>query len=171
MDVDADITHAFQRATRIYRFCPNRVWAIVSGLPGKEKNLPLLFPPGDDKAEQLFSNAGDRELDEEDGHDRCTFKFCERSQMDFTSVPQRHESQYCTARPCGSIDDRFDGRLLDHAVQNGRSTAWHLNGSAVIAPHHNFMAISHVWSDGTGAGAWPEGHVNRCLYGFFASVA
>jgi hypothetical protein len=28
------------------------------------------------------------------------------------------------------------------------------------------MAISHVWSDGTGAGAWPDGEDNECLYAF-----
>src|SRR5271156_6840007 len=35
-------------------------------------------------------------------------------------------------------------------------------------PH---MAISHVWSDGTGAGAWPDGEVNECLYKYFKRIA
>ncbi|KAJ5703940.1 hypothetical protein N7493_011078 [Penicillium malachiteum] len=33
------------------------------------------------------------------------------------------------------------------------------------------MAISHVWSDGTGAGAWKDGSVNECLYKFFEGLA
>ncbi|KAJ5753573.1 ankyrin repeats (3 copies) domain-containing protein [Penicillium nucicola] len=33
------------------------------------------------------------------------------------------------------------------------------------------MAISHVWSDGTGTGAWEDGSVNTCLYDFFVDIA
>lgn len=33
------------------------------------------------------------------------------------------------------------------------------------------MAISHVWADGTGTGAWQAGTVNECLYGFFKNIA
>ncbi|KAF4246792.1 hypothetical protein CNMCM8980_008184 [Aspergillus fumigatiaffinis] len=33
------------------------------------------------------------------------------------------------------------------------------------------MAISHVWSDGTGAGAWRDGEVNECLYLYFRGIA
>lgn len=170
-DPEAEIIKAFEKATRTYRFCPNRVWAIAGSLPGKEKNLPLLFPSEDEKIEQLFSNLGNREFTENDRHDRCTFKFCERSQMNFTSVPQRHELTSCEDKQCDPISNRFDRRRLDVSVHEGGSTAWHLNGRSVVAADQNFMAISHVWSDGTGTGAWPEGQINRCLYGFFASIA
>lgn len=170
-DPEVEIIRAFEKATRIYQFCPNRVWAIAGSLPGKEENLPLLFPPEDEKIEQLFSNPINRKLDENYRHDRCTFKFCERSQMNFTSVPQRHESTSCEDKQCNPVSDRFDRRLLDVSVHAGESTAWHLNGRSVVAAGKNFMAVSHVWSDGTGTGAWPEGQINRCLYGFFASIA
>ncbi len=33
------------------------------------------------------------------------------------------------------------------------------------------MAISHVWSDGTGAGPWGSGHVNECIYEYFKKIA
>ncbi|KEY71550.1 hypothetical protein S7711_09972 [Stachybotrys chartarum IBT 7711] len=33
------------------------------------------------------------------------------------------------------------------------------------------MAISHVWSDGTGNGAWTSGKVNECLYSYFRKIA
>ena len=33
------------------------------------------------------------------------------------------------------------------------------------------MAISHVWSDGTGAGTWARGIVNECLYQNFVNIA
>ncbi|KAL8668846.1 MAG: hypothetical protein Q9168_006543 [Polycauliona sp. 1 TL-2023] len=170
-DPDAETIRAFDKATRIYRFCPNRVWAIANSLPGKGESLPLLFPPEDEKIEQVFDNPEDYEDGERESHDRCTFSFCERSQMNFTSVPQRHESTSCKDNQCDPISDRFDRRRLDVSVHRGGSTAWHLNGRAVITAKKDFMAVSHVWSDGTGTGAWPEGQVNRCLYGFFTSIA
>ncbi|GFF96227.1 isoform Er16 of ankyrin-1 [Aspergillus udagawae] len=33
------------------------------------------------------------------------------------------------------------------------------------------MAVSHVWSDGTGTGAWRDGEVNECLYSYFRGIA
>ncbi|KAL4768083.1 hypothetical protein BDW60DRAFT_220035 [Aspergillus nidulans var. acristatus] len=35
------------------------------------------------------------------------------------------------------------------------------------APAVPYVAISHVWSDGTGAGVQKEGFVNRCLFRYF----
>ena len=34
-----------------------------------------------------------------------------------------------------------------------------------------YLAISHVWSDGTGAGVQGEGRVNRCLFDYFKGIA
>lgn len=33
------------------------------------------------------------------------------------------------------------------------------------------LAISHVWSDGTGGGIQGEGRVNRCLFEYFRAIA
>ena len=35
----------------------------------------------------------------------------------------------------------------------------------------DYMAISHVWSDGTGGGVQGEGRVNRCLFNYFKGIA
>jgi ankyrin repeat protein len=171
VDEEATILRAFERATQIHRLCPNRVWAITETLPGKTKSLPILFPPNDERLERVFSQSPTADAEDRDSHDRCTFSFCERSQMDFTAVPQRHESRSCRDDSCGLIKGRFDSRRLDVSIHAGGPTAWHLNGTAVIAPGESFMAVSHCWSDGTGAGAWPAGQINRCLCGFFASIA
>ena len=170
-DREAEVMEAFEKATRLHRFCPNRVWAIAQSLPGKERNLPVLFPTKDNKTKRLFINLRNHRSFEHDSHSRCTYKFCERSQINFTSVPQRHESKSCEYKHCELIKDRFDKTWLDISARAGRSTAWHLNGNSVTLPNQSYMAVSHVWSDGTGAGAWPDGQVNRCLYGFFASIA
>jgi hypothetical protein len=83
------------------------------------------------------------------GHDQCTFDFCEHSRLDFTSVTQRHE---CPDQACAKTIS-FDAAELDMAVNAGKPTAWTLDGSSIIEPHQPFMALSHVWADGTGTGA------------------
>jgi hypothetical protein len=171
VDEEATILRAFGRATSIHRLCPNRVWAITETLPGKTKSLPILFPPNNERLERVFSRSQTADAEDHDSHDRCKFSFCERSQMDFTAVPQRHESRSCRDDSCGLIKGRFNRKRLDVSVHVGGPTAWHLNGTAVIAPGQSFMAVSQCWSDGTGAGAWPAGQINRCLCGFFASIA
>ena len=102
------------------------------------------------------------------GHGQCTFDFCEHSRLDFTAVAQRHES--CTNRPC-KPKRGFETAKLEKAANAGRPTAWTLDGESMIEPPQPFMAISHVWPDGTGTGAWPPGEVNECLYDFFKRIA
>jgi hypothetical protein len=101
------------------------------------------------------------------GHDQCTLDFCEHSRRDFTAVAQRHEC-------IGSSGNRLDSRLfwsdvLEAAANAGDPTAWKLDGTSTIGPLERFMAISHVWSDGTGAGIYSG--VNECLYEFFKKIA
>ncbi|KAH7303476.1 hypothetical protein B0I35DRAFT_455191 [Stachybotrys elegans] len=91
-------------------------------------------------------------------HQQCTFDFCEYSQRDFTAVKQRHE--------CMNGD-----YTLNETAKSGKSTVWALDGKSMIQPPGPYMAISHVWSDGTGIGAWPDGEVNECLYTFFRTIA
>lgn len=52
-----------------------------------------------------------------------------------------------------------------------KPTAWQLNGAVIVEDDQKYMAISHVWSDGTGAGAWDGLKVNKCLYYFFQKVS
>ncbi|KAH8748283.1 hypothetical protein F5883DRAFT_436614, partial [Diaporthe sp. PMI_573] len=139
----------FERATKEFKLCPNRVWAVA-----KEK-LPKLMP-------DCGSIPGHEE------HELCTFDFCEYSQRDFTAVKQRHE---CEEEKCGRLQHLFSRDTLKAATTNGKSTVWCLDGKSMIEPPQPYMAISHVWSDGTGIGAWPDGEVNECLYSFFQVIA
>lgn len=168
---DAEILEAVTRAVSSYRFCPNRIWAIAGSLEGKELTLPYVFPHGDSSLEKLLALPGNGCL-KDDGHARCTFDYCERSQLNFTSVSQRHESPYCQRLPCDGLQDLFPADVLSAAAKEGRSTAWKLRGRQLVKERADkFMAISHVWSDGTGAGidAWKG--VNRCLFNFFRDMA
>jgi len=105
------------------------------------------------------------------GHEQCTPNFCEHSQVDFTSVEQRYEWPSCKKNPCSRLLDVFLRDVLNMAAEKGKPTAWDLNGKSMIQPPRNFMAISHVWSDGTGTGTQLGGQVNKCLYSFFSGIA
>ena len=104
-------------------------------------------------------------------HDMCSLDFCELSQLNYTSVAQRHEGKGCAKLACRPIRDRFARTKLDQAAKTGRPTAWQIQGVNTATKSMRYMAISHVWSDGTGAGTLPAGHVNSCLYYFFCDLA
>ena len=167
---DSKIVEATERAVGEYGFCPNRVWGVAGSHTDKEMILPRLFPAEDGGLQKIF---GQRETHpvKNRAHDSCTFDFCEQSQVNYTSVLQRHESPSCRNGPCGRIQRLFPRIELDEAGRDGRLTAWQLYGRKVVHPGQKFMAISHVWSDGTGAGTWPAGELNKCLYHFFSRIA
>jgi ankyrin repeat protein len=162
-----EIVGAIERATRDFKLCPNRIWAVAGSLPQREQNLPLLIPP----PEKIKQKVDPKGHEDQKRHDQCTFDFCEYSRLDFTSVSQRHEPPCSEEKPCNRLQDRFDKDILKNAANAGNPTAWELDGKSMIEPPQPFMAISHVWSDGTGTGAWAEGEVNDCLYSFFRGIA
>src|SRR5947208_1978534 len=128
-----DILEAFDTATKHF-ICPNRVWAVA------KKDLPKLIP--DDKTI--------RGPDNQDKHEQCTFDFCEQSRRDFTAVEQRHE---CKEKECVRLQWLFSRDTLKDAAETGKSTVWRLDGRSTLNSSLPYMAISHVWSDGTGTGA------------------
>ncbi|KAJ5173842.1 ankyrin repeats (3 copies) domain-containing protein [Penicillium coprophilum] len=148
----AELLQAFEIATVQLKFCPNRVWAVAG------EDLPNLLPHVETHEDHIERNK----------HELCTFDFCEYSRRDFTSVPQRCE---CKTEDCRKIGYQFPRRVLDEAARSGKSTVWKLAGQVMLESPRPFMAVSHVWSDGTGAGSWQEGEVKECLYGFFRDIA
>jgi hypothetical protein len=137
-DTNKELLEAFERATIGFNLCPNRVWAVA-----KEK-LPKLMPDSES-------------ISGHEKHEICNFDFCEYSQRDFTGVEQRHE---CKEKKCGRLQYLFSRDTLEEATT---STVWGLDGKSMIDPPRPYMAISHVWSDGTGAGLGQmEKSTNAC---------
>src|SRR5271170_4554736 len=151
------ILDAMEELTTKFQFCRNRVWAVAKTLSPTDRDLLLQIP-----LSQEIQHRG-----RHDGHDQCTFDFCERSRLDFTAVGQRHEN--CESRACESR--WFEPRTLEEAARAGKPTAWRLDGTSMIESPEPFMALSHVWSDGTGSGAWPPGQANSRLYDFWKGLA
>ncbi|KAI8950382.1 hypothetical protein F4801DRAFT_579538 [Xylaria longipes] len=68
-----------------------------------------------------------------------------------------------------------DGSLVGHGPQQSAytPTSWRMSteNPSVCGYGEKYMAISHVWSDGTGAGMKSPGQVNRCLLEYFLDLA
>ncbi|KAK5661064.1 hypothetical protein OQA88_12443 [Cercophora sp. LCS_1] len=159
---DDDLVSVFERLTTTYSLCPDRLWSTCG------EKLPELVPisPSLPPLDPSDPNSND--------HSQCTFSFCEYSQRDFTAVAQRHECRDETA--CSRLQGLFPRHLLLDAIDKidkgqEASTVWDLCGRALLPKGRPYLAVSHVWSDGTGAGAWQAGEVNRCLFNFFKRIA
>jgi hypothetical protein len=156
------LLEAIKKATNDYKLCPNRLYEVGSRLDQWRSKLPDILS----QASNMFE-----EIKEHQDHSMCTFDFCEYSTRNFTAVKQRHELESCKDF-CYRLRGLFrEEELLKALRSKRRLTAWTLDGNSVIDPGRPFMAISHVWSDGTGTGAWPSGEVNECLYSYFRNIA
>ncbi|KAL7928854.1 hypothetical protein V8C35DRAFT_332409 [Trichoderma chlorosporum] len=65
----------------------------------------------------------------------------------------------------------FPVELLETAIELGKSTAWLCRSRQLSKLKDPYIAISHVWSDGTGVGVKDSGTVNSCLFDFFTEIA
>ena len=142
-------------------FCQQRIWNVakISRNTGELEMIPLV------SALQNLPNL------RHDGHESCTPAFCEFATLNFTSVTQLHKCP--DPKSCVTTTDKmFNQSLLAAALESEMmTTAWTLDGMYPAAPLSCYFAVSHVWSDGTGAGAWQAGKVNKCLWDFFSEKA
>ncbi|KAJ5753759.1 uncharacterized protein N7511_007912 [Penicillium nucicola] len=152
------LLQTLEKATEL-KLCPNRLWAVAG------ENLPNIFPNFNSVASLTKQQRSHPDYKD---HGQCTSDFCEYSQRDFSAVQQRHE---CRDAKCRPLRSQFPRYALDRAARDGTSTVWALNGISFLKSPVPYMAISHVWSDGTGTGAWKDGAVNQCLYAFFRDIA
>ncbi|KAH6640307.1 hypothetical protein F5144DRAFT_544516 [Chaetomium tenue] len=154
--------------------CENRLWSLVNVSDRKQSDLPdIILALGPYKQSLGHS-----------GHDFCTPSKCQWAQMNTTSVTQLHK---CGKGP-GTVQQKvepgaearaaadchqkgFPVELLETALELGQSTAWLCDAAKLTQPDDPYIAISHVWSDGTGVGVKQAGTVNACLFEFFTLVA
>lgn len=169
-----------ERTVEEYHLCPSRLWQVGSRLRDWDNDLHRALQ---DFRTTLSGNLVDSMRHED--HSACTFDYCEFSSRNFTAVQQYHEpgpherdGQEATRKHheskqslCSLLTGLFREDSLVDAVQKGNPTAWKLDGQSLLRHPLPFMAVSHVWSDGTGVGAWGLGHVNECLYDYFRRLA
>lgn len=173
------LRNEIERASEHYGFCPNRIWQIDSQLRDHECHLTGLFR----EFSEAHSGSLIKAMAHED-HSACTFDYCEFSSRNFTAVQQYHEpgfleeddtesvkNKHKDNSVCSPLSELFREDVLFKAANAGMPTAWKFDGRTLVERPQPFMAISHVWSDGTGSGPWGPGHVNECLYVYFKRIA
>ena len=179
------ITEASGKISKL-GFCQRRVWEVVRNSAGGVFELvPLVRALEDlpqlrhDKHKSCTSKDGHpscafgddhKSCTPGDNHESCNTGYCENSTLNFTSVTQLHK---CLDHNCKTTtDEMFDQSHLVKALEgHTMTTAWTLDGKSLVAQGKSYLAVSHVWSDGTGVGAWKAGQVNKCLWDFFTEQA
>ncbi|MCJ1380794.1 hypothetical protein MMC17_003903 [Xylographa soralifera] len=114
-------------------------------------------------------------------HQHCTAQVCLSAHNNTTILRQLH---MCKRGDCH--EEKFPPHELNRLYHVGQTDrpyfvpkAWGIprkshDYSAWRSPDlrcEEYMAISHVWSDGTGMGLKTPGNVNSCLSTFFAKIA
>lgn len=155
MDRLDEETFTILMKARELNICHNRLWAAAG------PNLARIWP---NSSLIVRSNS----LGDHNDHIQCTIKGCVYSDRNFTRVRQRHE---CGGSHCLRLKTLFSRSELEDAVLSEVCTAWDLRGRRLLKQPFPYIAISHVWSDGTGTGDWADGSVNECLYDFFVDIA
>jgi tetratricopeptide (TPR) repeat protein len=165
------IADAISKA-QTWSICKNRLWNLVNVSNRKQSDLPDIVEIIDANPSFLHQN------DDQDGdgegwdHEYCTPSKCQWAHMNSESVGQLHK--------CGKegTNERekcqqmiFPVELLETCLELGKPTSWQCTGTRLSTPKDKYIAISHVWSDGTGVGAKNPGSVNKCLFEFFSDIA
>ncbi|KAF3933742.1 hypothetical protein ABW19_dt0206451 [Dactylella cylindrospora] len=150
------ITKALSQSKEL-GLCPARVWGFAAVSSRNQIDLPSLM-------ETAIKHPKLRHI----GHEQCTDGFCATSKMDSTKVDQLH---HCDGEECQKQGRLlFDPKLLNDSIKNGGRTVWSLSEPFEVYQSGGYVAISHVWSDGTGVGLQPVGQVNKCLFDYFAGL-
>ncbi|RMJ16649.1 hypothetical protein CDV36_003676 [Fusarium kuroshium] len=139
--------------------CLYRFWNLALSTPsGAEELVPL-------KAMLRQFRLSDRHLER---HRHCTVQVCVQNDENTTAVPQRHLCRDPDGCPLISFPPADVNKIA--SPENG-ATAWSISSGQPTLGSKRYMAISHVWSDGTGIGSNTPGDVNKCLVDHFKAVA
>ncbi|KAI0896193.1 hypothetical protein F4806DRAFT_496312 [Annulohypoxylon nitens] len=117
-------------------------------------------------------------LSQMENHKQCTPQYCLHAHDNSTLAKQAHK---CLTQDCEK-EIEFPTSLLDKASEaidpstGWFNTAWYLRQpnvepSVMKLEETNYMAVSHVWANGTGLGLKTPGRINQCLYDYFAKIA
>ncbi|KAI1100207.1 hypothetical protein F4804DRAFT_319650 [Jackrogersella minutella] len=154
-------------------FCVNRLWNVSLQSRNGTADIPYIV----EKAlEAPVPKSKTR-------HINCTEETCLIANENSTLVKQAHKcpSGFCTDEttfPPPILNQAFN-HITNNTSSKGRPfqvTAWRIpetgqKPSSLCNFNDNYVAISHVWSDGTGVGMRNPGVVNTCLFEYFATLA
>jgi len=134
--------------------CQNRLWNLALVSERKEADLLGIMETAE-KYKQLKHH----------GHDDCNESFCLDTALNSTKVKQCHK---CKDEDCPQV--KFNPDRLNESLKNNGRTVWSLhtprNEPFKVSQSQDYVAISHIWADGTGIGVRDPGKVNECLFNF-----
>ncbi len=147
--------------------CMNRLWNLtVGGHEREEVDLPILMRMLQSQSRTDSSTVETSRRSSE--HDTCTAEVCCFSSIDSTRVQQLHK---CSDSACGEPLWFQTSGIQSECITWSVDSMEGSNGVPHVVDTQSYLAISHVWSDGTGGGVQGEGRVNRCLFGYFREIA
>ncbi len=148
--------HRAVAAMRKVRLCQARLWRVVKASPRQMSDLPAIL----DMLHHL-------NLDPARKHRHCTEDYCSFDHDNSTYIKQLHK---CTQGVCPEV--LFSAKELENAVAQDAPTVWTITSPPTVGHYHGgYMAVSHVWADGTGVGLKGSGVVNSCLFDYFVDIA
>ncbi|KAI1307555.1 hypothetical protein F5Y03DRAFT_352675 [Xylaria venustula] len=154
---EPEVTRAAEEA-RGLGICANRFWNLVVATERQHIDLPGIMHVATRHPRLRHT-----------GHDACTPVLCHSTTLDSTRVGQLHK---CPEESRSACTEQlfFDPRLLNNSIEAKGRTVWTCSEPFEVSQAGPYMAVSHVWSDGTGIGLKPAGQVNKCLFEYFASI-
>lgn len=156
--------------------CRKRLWDLVFNSRRSHADVPSIL--------RLIKSSSDPSAFAHKGHRDCTPEFCESTNENTTTKLQLHK---CSTRSCGFVE--FPVSEVTKFILDSEHIVWSLvespegeikvklssvtmnNQDSDDEYSSGILAISHVWSDGTGAGVERLAMVNICLVKFFLQLA
>ncbi|KAI1739503.1 hypothetical protein F4680DRAFT_421742 [Xylaria scruposa] len=164
--------------------CKRRLWRLLDASPRKTWDIldvAELFQDHSHLWRQTEHHDGwpndDRYGD--DRHVACTPSLCHIDIINTTKERQIHKAPCVISSERNFNDDdrrcslfEFDHEKLRKALYDNQPhpTAWTAD-LQLASKYQSYIAISHVWSDGTGIGLRKAGTVNACLFKYFMDIA
>ena len=162
--------------------CPSRLWNILHSSETQQLDIIGILEGLNTLGWQLPDT----------NHSSCTDQFCVFANDNTTNITQMHKCSESWEDPSSRRCRRtfFRPNDLRNLLSNNPGniwicTAWDIkkwkryltgksppsNSVLLKQPSSRYVAISHVWSDGTGGGINAPGDVNSCLAAYFAKIA
>lgn len=147
---------AYQTLSGVH-ICQSRLWGLLRASERQQVDLPAIA----DMVRTL-------NLDPQRDHGGCTEEFCRYNDVNATAVAQIHKCGLAVS--CAQTI--FDPAELNDNARNNLPTAWRLTSPPTPSGRAGtYMAVSHVWADGTGVAMKEPGTVNSCLVQHFGQIA
>ncbi len=158
-------------AVRSVGICPSRFWNLA--VEGSESYITVLSG--------LIGVALGSIRPQGSKHKSCTSQFCNFANDDSTGFAQLHKCNGKQGASPGADEIAFPMKELQmifaSPLTSWAPSVWDIKSISSLQPKINcdpvskYMALSHVWSDGTGVGMREAGIANRCLIEYFQSIA